>query len=57
MAMTLAPGGSLSLPGQLVANCTEGELVAMSLNGEEIERREAGMCDGDEWRVDGDPAD
>lgn len=57
LAMTLAPGGSRSLSGQLVGNCTEFELVARSLDGEEIERREAGMCEGDEWRVNGDSAD
>ena len=57
LAMTLAPGGSRSLSGQLVATCTAETLLATSADGDEIERREPGLCEGDVWRVNGDPED
>ena len=55
LAMTLEPGGSLSLSGQLFPDCTAESLVARTASGEEIERRGPGMCEGDLWKVNGDP--
>jgi hypothetical protein len=57
LAMSLEPGGSLSLSGQLFPDCTAESLVARTASGEEIERRGPGMCEGDVWRVNGDPED
>ena len=57
LVMTLEPGGSLTLSGQLFADCTAESLVARGAADEEIERREPGLCEGDLWRVNGDPDD
>ena len=57
LAMTLEPGGSLSLSRQFFRPCTAESLVARTASGEEIERREPGMCEGDVWRVNGDSED
>ena len=57
LAMTLLPGGSLEISGQLIGHCTENVLLATSADDEEVERREPGLCEGEVWRVNGNPDD
>lgn len=57
LAASLQPGGSITPSGTLVGPCTEETLVARIPNGEEIERREPGLCEGEFWSVNGDPND
>jgi hypothetical protein len=57
LVVTVEPGGSLSLSRQFFRPCTAESLVARTASGEEIERRGPGMCEGDVWRVNGDPQD
>jgi len=57
LVMTLDPGGSLSLSGQFFGECTAESLLARTAGGDDIERRGPGMCEGDVWRVNGNPAD
>jgi hypothetical protein len=57
LVLTLDPSDGQKISGTLVAECTKHELVARNLDGIEIERRPAGLCEDEVWRVNGDPSD
>lgn len=53
---TIEPG--LSFEGVLApGDCTRLELVVRLPDGTELERRPPGFCEGEVWRVNGDPSD
>jgi hypothetical protein len=53
----LAVGGSVRLEGSTTGRCTEGVLIARYLDGEEVERKGPGVCEGTMWLINGDPTD
>lgn len=57
LVLTLEPSDGAKISPTIVSQCTKHELVARNLNGKEIERRPAGLCEGEVWRVNGDPSD
>ena len=54
---TLEPGSGAKISVGLPADRTGNELLAANEDGEEVERREPGLCLDEVWRVNGDPSD
>ncbi len=54
---TLPPASGAKVTEWLVGDCTGHELLAMTENGQEVERREPGLCLDEVWRVNGDTSD
>ncbi|MEX0795786.1 MAG: hypothetical protein WD274_03745 [Acidimicrobiia bacterium] len=54
---TLPPASGARITEWLVGDCTGHELLAVTEDGQEVERREPGLCLDDVWRVNGDPSD
>jgi hypothetical protein len=57
LVLTLDPSDGEKISGTLVSECTKHELVARNLDGVEIERRPAGLCEDEVWIVKGDLTD
>ena len=54
---TLPPASGARITEWLVGDCTGHELLAMTEHGQEVERREPGLCLDEAWQVNGDTSD
>lgn len=54
---TLPPASGAGVTVGLEGDCTGHELLALTEDGQEVERREPGLCLDELWRVNGDTSD
>jgi hypothetical protein len=54
---TLPPASGAKISVGLEGDCTGHELLALTEDGQEAERREPGLCLDEVWLVNGDPSD